>query len=201
MDVASKKIILAVISIMIIVILSVGITYAMFSYTKVGKIENIIKTGTIAFDYVEEETNGINLINALPIDDSIGKSTIEDSNVFDFKISSSNKSNQKIKYQIIASISEETTIDLKAIKIYLTEVNNGIEQEVILNTLNSFIDIDNLTTNGKIIYSTIINDNSPNYEKNYRIRLWISNDPNLNLSDYSNKNLGIKINVNAEAIY
>ena len=200
MDVASKKIVLAVISIMIIVILSVGVTYAMFSYTKEGKIDNIIRTGTIAFDYIEEETNGINLINAFPIDDNIGKNTIEDNNIFDFKISSSNKSNQKIKYQIITSISEETDITLQAIKIYLTEVNNGIEKELTLNTLDTFIDIDNSNTNGKIIYSGIIDENNSNYEKNYRLRIWLSNSSTLNTNDYSNKNLGIKINVSANTI-
>ncbi|MCI5967565.1 MAG: hypothetical protein MRZ42_04210, partial [Tenericutes bacterium] len=48
-----NNILLSILGIITLVIVTVGVSYAFFSYTKKGTTENSIKTGTITFLYTE----------------------------------------------------------------------------------------------------------------------------------------------------
>jgi len=101
-----QEIIISIIAILILIVAVVGITYAVFTYTGVGTKENKISTGELSFSYYEA-TNGISIVNAEPIDDSLGKVLAqrdEDSGVqngyFDFTISNNLSGEGAIHYEV-----------------------------------------------------------------------------------------------------
>ena len=68
-----KKILLSVIGILLLILVTVGVTVALFTYTRLGTTENTITTGTLKFLYTENTGvgNGISITNAFPVTDDI----------------------------------------------------------------------------------------------------------------------------------
>ena len=81
----SKQILLSVLGVAILVVAVVGVSFAAFSYSKTGEKVNTITTGTITMSY-SETTNGINLTNALPMTDGVGKALKDENQYFDFTV-------------------------------------------------------------------------------------------------------------------
>ena len=95
-----KTLILSIIGLIGLVIVTVGITYAVFTYTKLGTTDNTVTSGTLKFLYTENTgvKTGIQLTNALPISDTQGKALDGDNNVFDFSIEATNTGTEAIPY-------------------------------------------------------------------------------------------------------
>ena len=74
MNKKSTGLLLSILGVLSLVLITAGVTYAFFSYTKEGETANTISTGTITFYYDEQEAegNGIKIENALPISDKEG---------------------------------------------------------------------------------------------------------------------------------
>ena len=92
----SKQILLSVLAVAILVVAVVGVSFAAFTYSKTGEKTNTITTGTITMEYTED-TNGINITNAMPVDEATGKAitasdagkagtAAEGAGVFDFTV-------------------------------------------------------------------------------------------------------------------
>ena len=81
----SKKSILILGLVLLMVIAIVGVSYAAYTYTGLGQKVNTITTGAITMTYTETE-NVINLSGALPTTDKTGKTL---SDYFEFTVSSS----------------------------------------------------------------------------------------------------------------
>ena len=125
-----KKIILSVLVIIVITIVTFGISYAAFSYTSLGQKVNTITTGAVSMSY-EESENSINLVNALPTTQTTGKKRLNSGEYFDFTIKSLIKGNMDINYEIVAQEEDGNTFSSINIYYYLTKVNsNGSETEV-----------------------------------------------------------------------
>ena len=64
-----KKIILSVLGILMLVLVTVGVTFALFTYTKLGTTENTVTAGTLKFLYTENTGvgRGINISEAFPV--------------------------------------------------------------------------------------------------------------------------------------
>ena len=68
----NKEKIIPVIGVILILVMVIGVTYAIFTYTGLGSKQNSVTSGTITFTYTEA-SNGISITNAMPISDSSGK--------------------------------------------------------------------------------------------------------------------------------
>lgn len=62
----SKQTILSIVGIAILVIAVVGVSFAFFTYSRTGTTNNVITTGTIAFEYEETTSSALNLTNQFP---------------------------------------------------------------------------------------------------------------------------------------
>ena len=84
----SNQIIFSILGILSILVIAIGVTYAVFTYTKEETTDNVVTTGTLKFLYTENDTNGngISITEAEPISDTKGKELVGDNNVFDFKV-------------------------------------------------------------------------------------------------------------------
>lgn len=68
----SKQAVLSIVGIAVLVIAVVGVSFAFFTYSKQGTTNNVITTGSIAFEFTEAE-NGLTLTNQFPQADADGQ--------------------------------------------------------------------------------------------------------------------------------
>ena len=197
-----KQIIITLIAIISLIVITVGVTYAFFNYAKEGTTDNTIKTGTITFLYTEVSGvgKGISLTEAYPVADSIGKVQVGEGKVFDFKVTSNISMNSNIGYQVTARKKTGSTLANSAVKVYLTEVN-GTEQELLLSKYSELSQTDKVDSSKfdeRILYEATVPANTSNYEKNFRLRMWVSDDTDFSDGSMNDKTFTLTVNVYAD---
>ncbi len=187
---SSKQVLLSVLAVAILVVAVVGVSFAFFTYSKQGEKENVISTGTLVFSY-NETTNGIQLTNALPIDDesAIGTSVLnKDQEYFDFDVTAEISGELTIDYEIAV---EETTdpddidtLDSKYVKVMLKggttdeEPSAEAKAATFFNTLDDSTQVtpDNDSTFvSKTLYTSSISKSESHH---YRFYMWLANKYN-----------------------
>ena len=184
-----RKTLISILLVLSIVLITVGTTYAWFSYSKTGNEENTISSGTIKFHYAEGNRN-IELVDALPMTDAEGMSQ---ANVFDFTITSETSSTIEVPYYVTVrrSAGSDTNLDSQ-VKVYLTRVEgeapNEVETPVLLVTNKYISKFNNLGTytnpsitippSEKALFTSVVPANSNNYSQKYRLRMWIDEKTN-----------------------
>ena len=197
-----KQIIITLIAIISLIVITVGVTYAFFNYAKEGTTDNTIKTGTITFLYTEVSGvgKGISLTDAYPVADSIGKVQVGEGKVFDFKVTSNISMNSNIGYQVTARKKTGSTLANSAVKVYLTEVN-GTEQELLLSKYSELDQTDKVNSNKfdeRILYEATVPANTSNYEKNFRLRMWVDENTDFSDGSMNDKTFTLTVNVYAD---
>ena len=197
-----KQIIITLVAIISLIVITVGVTYAFFNYAKEGTTNNTIKTGSITFLYTEVSGvgKGISLTEAYPVADSIGKVQVGEGKIFDFKVTSNISMNSNIGYQVTARKKTGSTLANNAVKVYLTEVN-GTEQELLLSKyseLDQTDKVDSSKFDERILYEATVPANTSNYEKNFRLRMWVSDDTDFTDGSMNDKTFTLTVNVYAD---
>ncbi len=200
-----KKIIPVTLLLFLITIV-VGITYAIVTFTQTGGI-NTITTGVVSMSYTEN-TNVIDITNALPTSDTIGKTQ---SNYFDFSITSNielqeNEPSVPVYYEIslepLGVDEGYTSLESSQIKVYLenTTTNNVVRPVTLISDLETSIN----NENDKMVYYT---SHTHSYgvntiTTNYRLRAWI--DYNVDSSSWNETTkyqYKFRININSYENY
>ena len=197
-----KQIIITLVAIISLIVITVGVTYAFFNYAKEGTTDNTIKTGSITFLYTEVSGvgKGISLTEAYPVADSIGKVQVGEGKIFDFKVTSNISMNSNIGYQVTARKKTGSTLANSAVKVYLTEVN-GTEQELLLSKYSELSQTDKVDSSKfdeRILYEGTVPANTKNYEKNFRLRMWVSDDTDFSDGSMNDKTFTLTVNVYAD---
>ena len=197
-----KQIIITLIAIISLIVITVGVTYAFFNYAKEGTTDNTIQTGSITFLYTEVSGvgKGISLTEAYPVADSIGKVQVGEGKIFDFKVTSNISMNSNIGYQVTARKKTGSTLANSAVKVYLTEVN-GTEQELLLSKYSELSQTDKVDSSKfdeRILYEATVPANTSNYEKNFRLRMWVSDDTDFSDGSMNDKTFTLTVNVYAD---
>ena len=196
-----KQAILTLIAILSLVVITVGVSYSLFTYSRTGTTDNVVKTGKVNFLYTEVSGvgKGISLTDAFPISDEEGKIQIGEGKVFDFKITSTIEMNSNIKYEVTARKKSDSTLEDDKVKLYLTEVD-GTEKEILLDKYSSLPQTNTKVPDGvieKTIYEGEVSANTSNYEKNFRLRMWLSDDADFSDGSMNNKTFTVTVNVYA----
>ncbi len=162
-----KKKIIIISIILGILVLTIGLTYAMFTISKYSSNSKLI-AGDIYMHY-KEASQGIKLENAIPSD------TYDTTSYFEFTIDGKNTYLKKdIYYEIVLAygneIQNKTRIKDNLLKFRLTEVIDNKETE--LFTDRSFSNL----TNKRIWVETIPKGTNNEILKRYRLYMWLSND-------------------------
>ena len=197
-----KQIIITLIAIISLIVITVGVTYAFFNYAKEGTTDNTIQTGSITFLYTEVSGvgKGISLTEAYPVADSIGKVQVGEGKIFDFKVTSNISMNSSIGYQVTARKKTGSTLDDSAVKVYLTEVN-GTEQELLLSKYSELSQTDKVDISKydeRILYEATVPANTANYEKNFRLRMWVDENTDFTDGSMNDKTFTLTVNVYAD---
>lgn len=189
-----KRVIILITLLLLLLVIVFMVSYSIFSYTKKGDTDNTITTGKIKFLYTENTGvgNGINISDAFPVSDTVGKSYSTENYVFDFKVTASVPNNVELPYEVTARMASASTLPSNLVKIYLVErqgnteieapltVNNGVVKkysELNNTSLEVGTNPDGSAVTEKTIYTS--KASGKNYEKDFRLRMWISEDANL----------------------
>ena len=173
----SKQVLLSVLGVAILVVAVVGVSFAAFTYSKAGEKVNTITTGTITMSY-SEDTNGINLKDALPMTDEQGKTLAGENNVFEFTVSANITGTTTINYAVTATKEPDSTLDDTAVKVYLTDITSGGDAEVLAPTKVSGLgktasDVSGAQNDQYKLTSGTFNTTA---SKKYRLRMWVADD-------------------------
>ncbi len=181
----TKKILLAVLGVAILIVSVVGVSFAVFSITRESD-ENSIKTGTITVSYIETNTT-INVEDALPTSDDAAK---DGGDYFEFTVSTK-ADGIDIPYEINLQPANDTVEDsiepLKDshIKVYLTKVVDGEEEAVGNQEILGSLTKSKVTgrENCYVIHSaTDKHTESDTVTTTYHLRMWVADSVVFTLS-------------------
>ena len=163
----NKKTILITSIILGVLILTISLTYAVFSMSKTGQNSNLV-VGDVYMHYANGNKS-INLANVMPSE------TYDATSFFEFTIDGKNTTtNKDIWYEIILKhgdeVSGKTRIKDNLLKFTLTETKNGTTTTVFDG--RSYNDL----TNKRIWVNTINKNTTSEISITYRLYMWISND-------------------------
>ena len=190
-----KKIIFLFTLIIVVLILSLGITFAIFNFTKTSNNSQLV-LGNIYMHY--NEANQIALENLSP------STTYDVNNYFEFTVDGKNTSNKDIWYEIVLSHGDShptrtTRIRDDLLKFRLVEIKDDVETVVVDN--QSYSDL----TSKRIWVDTINKNTTTDVVHTYRLYMWISIDIRIGNvdQDYTSDEwddvyASIKVNVNGD---
>ncbi len=195
-----KKIIIITSIIIGVLTLTLGVTFAIFNFSKVS-VNSKLVLGDIYMHY-NEPNQGINLENIMP------SSTYNSASYFEFTITGKNTHTkngilyniQLVKGDIPADKTEVNRIQDKFLKFKLVEVVDGVE-----TVLKNNLTIEDI--NGNSIYSGKIPKNTTSeITKTYRLYMWVDSsvvicggdatDCDYTVDTWNNLFASIKVNVN-----
>ena len=208
MEKKKQGIVITSVLLVCLILVVIGVSFAFFTYSRQGSKENTITTGSLTFVYDEQkaEGNGITLSNAFPMSDDEGKGQSGDNNVFDFQVLATTQG-ESISYEVIGKKDDASTLPENVTKIYLTTLSGSEETEVattvrdgVVTTYDELEDTTITDQTGKTLYQEVILLNQTGYQKNFRLRMWLSEeaettDPSSGSWDYNNQTFTIRINV------
>ena len=200
----NRKIVVSVLGILGIVLATIGVTYAFFSYSKTGTKENKISSGKVTFLFTES-SQGITLTDAMPMTDDQGKAQTGEGKVFDFRVTSSVGSNMRIPYTVTVK-PDSSVIPAEYIKLYLTDqLDNEIEPVRTLSSLDNYSNTITGLTGEKVLYEGEVPAGNTNYNKLFRLRMWIAdnidmNEGNTGIGTYNGATFSLKVNVYGEGV-
>ena len=192
-----KKLTITLVLTLVLVVAIVGISYAAFTYTGIGKKENTITTGVLTMTYIED-TNTISMSNALPTTDATGKKRLTKGEYFDFTVSGTVKGSENINWEIAAEDVTTATkkIDGSLIKLYLTSINeDGTETEVMApKTYKNETSANETTGRPTNMMSLATGTTSASFSTKYRLRMYVDESYNPQ-GDGGSLSFTVKVNV------
>lgn len=203
MNIRKRNTIIACISILSLVLILTGTSLALYDYSSKGITENSIKVGTLSVainESVNPETGmGINLTEAYPISDEMGKNLVGNNQVFDFTISGENDGSQDISFEVTLEKLSNSNLSEDAVKIYLTDVTETDEIELLEPSLYSELTSSIFKTDNeeKVLFQDEVKSNEE-YNKRFRLRMWVSDSIDYESGDYDNKEFETLVNVHSD---
>lgn len=193
----SKKLIVWLVIISILIVMVIGVVFAMFIYNEKNKGEEFFDSGSIVMTYAEN--SDIFFINNMtPISDASGKINSVEGLFYDFTIKINLGDSSSSEYEIALEVDEEFTTSLpENVKIYLEKQESGTYIPVCEPV--TFDKIDSKSSygapEGSKIVAKVSSDKSTSH--NYRLRMWLAEETIVTPEVI--QSFGIEINVYGEA--
>ena len=194
--------------VVLLLLVIIGVSYAIFAVTNLSDV-NTINLGQISMSYTEPE-NALVLENALPMSDEDGKAQ---SDYFEFKVTThattdaDDSNGLTIPYEIVIdSLARDegmSSLSTSDIKVYLTKVVGGVEEEVVAPATLSELSFSTMPL-ANFIYRTSDTHRNAGSEitTTYRLRAWI--DESVDVSKFADSiyqyKFRVNINSNVEAV-
>lgn len=191
---SSGKLFIIIIALLIFIITMIGLSLATFTYTKEKDSLNTISTGNIYLNYTED-TNGINITDAYPINDEVGKALTDQNYYFDFSVEADISGNVVADYEVAAEKVNNSTLSNDDVKLYLEKKNENAYEEVMAP--KNFTPLKESTDLGTLAGSMLLDKDSLSKSGtvNYRLRMWVDGDTILGDLE---KTFGVKVSIKAK---
>ncbi len=187
-----KKLLIIVLAVALLAVLTIGITYAAFTFSKEGNNENKLTTGTVTMIYTEG-TNKISITNAMPITDEEGIILTNEDQVFDFTVAITITGSQSISYEVTAEKDSSSSLANNDVKLYLERSIDGTTYDKVADPSN-YVELtkddDFGAKKGEMVLDTNIASVTSTYY--YKLRMWVSKDY---VVTEDSKSFTIKVNV------
>ena len=202
----SKQILLSVIGVAILVVAVVGVSFAMFSYTRTSTQVQQITTGALSFVFTDGDK--ITLTDALPISDTEGAALTGNGKVCTFTVTSTTPSTTSIGYTVTLvdggndGLTDKTRFADSEISGLLT-VTGGQSGDT--NALATATALTGLTSSGKLIYTGTIPASQTSKTVTFTLKMWVNNTVTVgetgtySTSAYGNLYYTAKVKVEATA--
>jgi len=170
-----------------LILMVIGVSYAMYTFTGTGTTENVITTGQITVAF--EEQNNILIQNRYPETDAVGLASTDPNSQMTFTVSSNISGEATVNYAIgLTDIVEGATLKQDHIKIYLTK-NGSVANNFTENTgktIKSFegYSITNYLDSHVIAQGSVTGTQTDTYT----LKAWIDEKYNLPTTDTSSGN-------------
>ena len=149
-----------------LLLITIGVSYALWVITKEQTNENILSTSCLNVT-IENENDDIKLSNTFPISDKEGLK----SKPYSFTIT--NNCEEYADYKINLEMLSETTLSSEYVKIALSEEGD----KGVATKLNAYETYEDYKIDGSIEGRQIKRGKlKPNEEKKYKLRIWIDED-------------------------
>ena len=179
---SSKQAILLVIVMIVFFISVIGFAFAFFTYQRTSGTKSTINAGKLELGYIEE-TNGISLQNAMPVNDLRAINTADENAYFDFYVTYSVPSSSFIRYEIdIEDITESTLegqeeitkLPSSRVKVALENRSVALPDDPFLVSPTYFSSIELIpATGGKKGYKLFEKTISGEEVDYYRLYMWL----------------------------
>ncbi len=162
----TKKIVISIMIIIAMLIIVIGVSFAVWRSTILNGGKNSISTESVDLELLESGTNVISLDNALPMTDQEG---IDQDEEFTFAVTTNTGRNTTMNYSIVLTKLEldtgYTALQDSEVKVYLEDYD---ETQLVAPTL-----VSNLTN--YVIYQDSHTHSASNRKvtSKYRLRTWI----------------------------
>ena len=180
---SEKKISLVILSLCLIGIVAIGISYAWWRFTAIQDKTNVGISKCFKLE-LSNESDAINLTNTYPITDEEGRKL----NPYTFTLT--NTCALSAEYKLNMEMLDGTTLNSKYVAVM---INNGNIN--LLSSYDTATTVIDGSTESRILDTGIL---GPNGSKNYSVSLWMDKSVTLE-DDVQNKVFKSKIVVNAEA--
>ena len=180
---SKKKISLVILSLCLIGIVAIGISYAWWRFTAIQDKTNVGISKCFKLE-LSNESDAINLINTYPITDEEGRKLTP------YTFTLTNTCALSAEYKLNMEMLEGTTLNSKYVAVM---VNNGNIN--LLSSYDTATTVIDGSTESRILDTGIL---GPNGSKDYSVSLWMDKSVTLE-DDVKNKVFKSKIVVNAEA--
>lgn len=198
MEKGSKKVVISVIIITVLVIGIIAFAYKIFMDGENKKVDIVNNSGTVMLTYANND--GIFIIDPLEKkSDDAGQKLTGEGKYFDFVVTTEVNDKNIIEYELAVNlVQNETNIDPDKIKIYLEKENSGSYGKVIEPTIykkNASVSSYGTPMSYMSLYHT---DNNTDNNENYRLRVWIDQAANIDTSVKYKAAIQIKVYAKAK---
>ena len=179
-----KNIFFIGVSICLLVLLGVGLSYSMWNMSISQDTNNVIATTSECFDVaITSQENAIKLENAYPISDTKGKSLTP------FTFTVKNTCDMFASYSVSLESLKESTLSSEFLKVMVND-----NEPKILNSLDSTDTVNSGSIESRVLAKGSLSKDS---SKDYSVRLWIDYDTTLEDLENEIKILKSKIIIKA----
>ncbi len=188
----NNKEVVTVFLVLLLVMVIIGVSYAAFTFSKAGTVENAITTGAVTMIYTEGD-NQITINNAVPMTEDVGKTLSDENHLFDFTININIVGNTTISYEVTAEKDPSSTLANSEVRLYLQKSLDGTNYNEEVLEPSPYEPLDSEDEFGAKAGEMVLDVGSTNKTVMYyyRLRMWV--DESYELSEVA-KTFTIRVN-------
>ena len=168
----SKQILLSVIGVAVLIIAVIGVSFAFFTYTRIGANNNtILGAGNIDFKF--SDGNTLELVNPYPMSSEEGRTLIDEGQVVRFTVSG-NVSDGAINYvvKLISGDQDENRVKFKDSEVF-AYISSPELEGISFTPRGSFGTTGQAIGNNEVILGTGTLTSKSHIDREFEVRLWV----------------------------